>query len=128
MLCLGVNARLQMITNDQPNKAIKCARHRVHICAEERSASLAIDASPFVGTSYNSVYGVRQRGERAASQISGVIHAAYRWELLEEIRRTLNKELAPGNERFKAQIEKLTGRRVLAKQAGCPVGWRKDKI
>jgi putative transposase len=41
-------------------------------------------------------------------------------ELLTEIRKTLNKGLALGNERFKAEIEKLTGR---------PAGWRKkDKV
>ncbi|MFO7579948.1 transposase [Nitrosomonas halophila] len=46
-------------------------------------------------------------------------------ELLTEIRQTLNKGLALGNERFKAEIEKLTGRRVTARKAGRPVGWRK---
>ncbi|SDY28682.1 transposase [Nitrosomonas halophila] len=50
-------------------------------------------------------------------------------ELLTEIRQTLNKGLALGNERFKAEIEKLTGRRVTARKAGRPAGWRKkDKV
>ncbi|MFO7580747.1 MAG: hypothetical protein R6W74_11155 [Nitrosomonas halophila] len=50
-------------------------------------------------------------------------------ELLTEIRQTLNKGLSLCNERFKAEIEKLTGRRVTARKAGRPAGWRKkDKV
>ena len=48
--------------------------------------------------------------------------------LLEEIRQTVNKSMALGNERFKADVESLTGRRVTAKKMGRPVGWRKDKV
>jgi putative transposase len=48
---------------------------------------------------------------------------------LTEIRKTLNKGLTPGNEQFKVEIEKLTGRRVTARKTGRPAGWRKkDKV
>jgi putative transposase len=48
-------------------------------------------------------------------------------ELLEEIRANINKGLALGNDRFKVEIEALTGRRVQAKKRGRPVGWRKER-
>lgn len=47
-------------------------------------------------------------------------------EALEEIRANTNKGLALGNDRFKEEIERLTGRRVKAKKRGRPVGWRKE--
>jgi hypothetical protein len=49
-------------------------------------------------------------------------------ELLEEIRANTNKELAFGNDRFKNEIETLTGRRVQAKKRGRPLGWRKENV
>jgi len=48
-------------------------------------------------------------------------------ELLTNIRETANKGLALGNDRFKEEIEALTGRRVKANKRGRPVGWRKEK-
>lgn len=48
-------------------------------------------------------------------------------ESLAEIRASANKGLALGNDRFKDEIEALTGRRVKAKKRGRPVGWRKDE-
>ncbi len=48
-------------------------------------------------------------------------------ELLEEIRLSLNKGMAIGHDRFKDEIEKLTGRRLNSKKVGRPVGWRKKK-
>ena len=48
-------------------------------------------------------------------------------ELLTSIRENTNKGLALGNDRFKEEIEALTGRRVKAKKQGRPVGWRKEK-
>ena len=48
-------------------------------------------------------------------------------ELLSDIRLALNKGLALGNERFKSEIETLSGRRVTDGKRGRPVGWRKDK-
>jgi len=47
-------------------------------------------------------------------------------ELLEEIRTNTNKEMAIGHDRFKEKIEKLTGRRVMPKKRGRPLGWRKN--
>jgi len=41
-------------------------------------------------------------------------------ELLEEIRASVNKGLALGNERFKTQIESLTNQRVTARKSGQP--------
>lgn len=48
-------------------------------------------------------------------------------KLLEEIRVAVNKGMALGGERFKAEVESLTGRRMNAKKMGRPVGWRKEK-
>lgn len=48
-------------------------------------------------------------------------------ELLEEIRSGVNKGMAIGHDRFKEDIEVLTGRRLKPKKAGRPVGWRKKK-
>lgn len=48
-------------------------------------------------------------------------------ELLKDIRGNTNKGLAIGNDRFKQQIEMLTGRRVSSGKRGRPVGWRKRK-
>jgi len=48
-------------------------------------------------------------------------------ELLKEIRENTNKGLAIGHDRFKDEIEMLTGRRVKAKKRGRPSGWRKLK-
>ncbi len=48
-------------------------------------------------------------------------------ELLEAIRVNTNKGLAIGHDRFKEEIEILTGRRVKAKKRGRPLGWRKKK-
>ncbi len=49
-------------------------------------------------------------------------------KLLEEIRANTNKGLAFGNDRFKKEIETLTGRRVQAKKRGRPLGWRKENV
>ena len=46
-------------------------------------------------------------------------------ELLSQIRSSLNKGMAIGNDCFKAEIEALTGRRLKPKKVGRPIGWRK---
>jgi putative transposase len=48
-------------------------------------------------------------------------------KFLEDIRKVTNKGLALGNDNFFAEIESLTGRRVIERKRGRPVGWRKDK-
>lgn len=48
-------------------------------------------------------------------------------KLIEDIENATNKGMALGNDRFKAQIELLTGRRVTAKKSGRPIGWRKAR-
>jgi putative transposase len=48
--------------------------------------------------------------------------------LLEDIRQATSKELALGNEHFFADIESLTGRRVIERKRGRPVGWRNKKV
>ena len=48
-------------------------------------------------------------------------------ELLEEIRSSINKGMAIGHDRFKDEVEVLTGRRLKSKKAGRPVGWRKKE-
>jgi len=47
---------------------------------------------------------------------------------IEDIELATSKGLALGNDRFKVQIELLTGRRVVSKKAGRPAGWRKTKL
>ena len=46
---------------------------------------------------------------------------------LEEIRKSINKGLAFGDEEFKIEVEELTGRRQRELKSGRPIGWRKDK-
>ena len=48
-------------------------------------------------------------------------------ELLTEIRDGLNKGMALGNDRFKDEIEMLTGRRLRNQKVGRPEGWRKKE-
>jgi putative transposase len=48
-------------------------------------------------------------------------------DLLEEIRSSTNKGMAIGHDRFKDEIEGLTGRRLKPKKVGRPVGWRKKR-
>lgn len=47
--------------------------------------------------------------------------------LLDEIRGSTNKGLAIGYNKFKDEIEKLTGRRMTPGRRGRPKGWRKSK-
>lgn len=47
-------------------------------------------------------------------------------DLLDEIRSSTNKGEAIGLDRFKDDIEVLTGRRLKAKKMGRPIGWRKE--
>jgi putative transposase len=47
--------------------------------------------------------------------------------VLTEIREGLNKGMALGSERFKEEVEALTGRRLKPKKVGRQVGWRKKK-
>jgi len=49
-------------------------------------------------------------------------------ELLEEIRTNTQRGMAIGNNRFKEELEALTGRRLKSKKRGRPVGWRKEKM
>ena len=44
---------------------------------------------------------------------------------LEQIRRTINKGIVLGNERFCEEVAALTGRRIATGKCGRPVGWRK---
>ena len=48
-------------------------------------------------------------------------------ELLKEIRDSTNKGLAIGEDSFKMEVEKMTGRRVRPLKSGRPFGWRKVK-
>ncbi len=49
-------------------------------------------------------------------------------ELLNEIRLSINKGMAIGHDRFKDEIELLTGRRLKPKKVGRHKGWRKKKV
>ena len=39
----------------------------------------------------------------------------------------MNKGMALGNDRFKDEVEDLTGKRLRPKKVGRPVGWRKEE-
>ena len=47
---------------------------------------------------------------------------------IELIRSATNKGMVVGNDRFRKEIETLTGRRVREKKRGRPIGWRKPGI
>ena len=49
-------------------------------------------------------------------------------KLLEDIRKSINKGMAIGTNRFKLEIETLTGRRMKAKKIGHPEGWKKENF
>ena len=49
-------------------------------------------------------------------------------DLLDEIRSSTNKGMAIGHDRFKDEIEILTGRRLKAKKVVRPIGWRKEEM
>jgi putative transposase len=46
-------------------------------------------------------------------------------QLLDDIRKATNKGLAIGSKLFKENIEALSGKRVIERKRGRPVGWRK---
>jgi putative transposase len=46
--------------------------------------------------------------------------------VLQDIRSSLNSGMVLGSDRFKREIETLTGRRVRPKKRGRPRGWRKE--
>ncbi len=48
-------------------------------------------------------------------------------ELLKEIRTDTQAGMAIGNNRFKEELDALTGRRLKSKKLGRPVGWRKER-
>ena len=49
-------------------------------------------------------------------------------DTLDKIRSISNKGLALADNRFKKELERLTGRRMNSKKRGRPTGWRKEKI
>lgn len=48
-------------------------------------------------------------------------------KLLTDILEAVNKSMALGNDKFKEEIELLSGRRVKEGKRGRPVGWRKNE-
>jgi len=48
-------------------------------------------------------------------------------KLIEDIEQDTMKGMALGNDRFKQEIEAITGRRMVSKKRGRPTGWRKNK-
>lgn len=61
------------------------------------------------------------------SSYRGLFSHQVEGQLLEDIRQATHKGLALGNDHFFADIEALTGRRVIEGKRGRPVGWRKNK-
>ncbi|HEB68701.1 MAG TPA: hypothetical protein ENI88_03660 [Desulfobulbus sp.] len=49
-------------------------------------------------------------------------------ELLKEIRENTHKGMAVGNDRFKKELEAMTGRRLRSKKRGRLLGWGREKI
>ncbi len=48
--------------------------------------------------------------------------------LLDDIRANSYKGMAVGNDRFKEEMETLTGRRLKTKKSGRRLGWRKTRV
>ena len=68
-----------------------------------------------------------KRKETRLRNCRGLFEAHVEKDLLTEIRAGVNKGMALGNDRFKDEVENLTGRRLRPKKVGRPVGWRKEK-
>jgi putative transposase len=70
--------------------------------------------------------------DKDASQRQGAYRALFAHhidgKLLEEIRSASNKGMAIGSDRFKDEIEELTGRRMKVAKVGRRTGWRKNSI
>ena len=66
-----------------------------------------------------------KRKDARMRRYRALFNAHVEGELLTEIRSGLNKGMALGNDRFKDEVEKLTGRRLKPQKVGRPVGWRK---
>jgi putative transposase len=49
-------------------------------------------------------------------------------EILMDIRRDTQKSMAVGSERFREEVSAFTGRRLVPKKRGRPVGWKKEKV
>ena len=49
-------------------------------------------------------------------------------ELLKEIRENTHKGMAVGNDRFKDEVEVISGRRLRSKKRGRLLGWGREKI
>jgi len=65
--------------------------------------------------------------EERSEKYQEMFEQSSREDLLEEIRDSTNKGLAFGDESFKIEVEKMTGRRVRSLKSGRPFGWRKQK-
>jgi putative transposase len=91
------------------------------INAEGKSSSLCTPHPEFLALGNAPL--VRQQNYRAL-----FVNHVEQADFLKEIRENTNKGLAIGHDRFKGEIEMLTGRRVTANKRGRPVGWRKLKI
>ena len=66
-----------------------------------------------------------KRKDARMRRYRALFNAHVEGELLTEIRSGLNKGMALGNDQFKDEMEKLTGRRLKPQKVGRPVGWRK---
>ncbi|MEN8617548.1 transposase [Shewanella baltica] len=64
-------------------------------------------------------------GEERQSHYRELFRYQVEGKLLDDIRKTANKGLVLGNERFVEEAEALTGQRLRAGQRGRRVGWRK---
>lgn len=68
----------------------------------------------------------RSRAERQKSY-RAMIQTAVSQTLIDDIRQSTSKGMAMGSEKFKTEIELLTGRRLHNVKPGRPIGWHKDK-
>ena len=66
-----------------------------------------------------------KRKDHRMRRYKALFEQAVEGSLLTEIREGVNKGMALGNDRFKDEIEALTGRRLKPQKVGRPVGWRK---
>ena len=66
-----------------------------------------------------------KRKDARMRRYRALFNASVDGDLLAEIRSGLNKGIVLGNDKFKDEVEKLTGRRLKPQKVGRPVGWRK---
>jgi len=87
----------------------------------------ALGKVPDLSTPHPEYMGLGKRRDTRLRRYRALFSAHVEHELLNESRACVNKGMALGSDRFKDEVEKMTGRRLKPKKVGRPTGWRKKK-